>query len=155
MNDRVQAPARLDQFALQYPVRVRWAETDKQGIVFNGHYLTWFDIAQTEHFRSIGFRYPNGLERFGLDIFVVNANLDYRAPAHFDEMVTLGARVEYLGRTSLRYRMAVFREETLLVEGTITYVIATREGRVPAPIPDDFVARVLGFERVAPARKAG
>jgi acyl-CoA thioester hydrolase len=155
MTERAQAATRPEDFALQHPTRVRWAETDKQGIVFNGHYLTWFDIAQTEHFRSLGFRYPNGLERFGLDIFVVNANLDYRAPAHFDEIVTLCARVEYLGRTSLRYRMAVFREATLLVEGTITYVIATKEGRVPSPIPGDFIERVGAFERIAPARKTG
>lgn len=154
MNDRAQAPSRIEQFALHHPIRVRWAETDRQGIVFNGHYLTWFDIAQTEHFRSIGFRYPNGLERFGLDIFVVNATIDYRAPAGFDDMVTLCARVEYLGRTSLRFRMAVFREATLLVEGTVTYVIATREGRTPAPLPADFVDRVLAFECLPPARKA-
>ena len=153
MSDRTQAPAAPADFALLHPTRVRWAEVDKQGIVFNGHYLTWFDIAQTEHFRSIGFRYPNGLERFGLDIFVVNAALDYRTPAHFDEMITLGARIEYLGRSSLRYRMAVFREATLLVEGTITYVVATKEDRVPRPIPDAFVAKVLAFEKRVPARK--
>ena len=154
MSERTQAPARPDDFALLHPIRVRWAETDKQGIVFNGHYLTWFDIAQTEHFRAMGYRYPNGLARHGLDIFAVNANLDYRSPAHFDEMVTLAGRVDYLGRSSLRYRMAVFREDTLLVEGSVTYVIATKDGRVPSPIPVDFVAKVLAFEKIAPARKA-
>lgn len=155
MTERTQAPSSLDDFALLHPIRVRWAETDKQGIVFNGHYLTWFDIAQTEHFRSLGFRYPTGLEQYGLDIFVVNANIDYRAPAHFDEVVTLAARIEYLGRTSLRFRMAVFREEELLVEGRVTYVIATKDGRAPSLLPDAFVARVLAFERVEPERKAG
>lgn len=155
MSERTQEPATPADFALLHQTRVRWAEVDKQGIVFNGHYLTWFDIAQTEHFRSLGFRYPNGLERHGLDIFAVNANLDYRSPAHFDEVVTLAARIEYLGRSSLRYRIAVFRDATLLVEGTITYVIATKEGRVPTPIPDEFVQKVLAFETRPPLRKPG
>ncbi|HYF09634.1 MAG TPA: thioesterase family protein [Acetobacteraceae bacterium] len=155
MSERSQAPARIEEFALQHPVRVRWAETDRQGIVFNAHYLMYFDLAQTEHFRALDWRGANGFRRFGLDIFVVNANLDYRASAAFDEMITLCARVEHLGRTSLRYRMAVFRDEVLLVEGTITYVVATREGRVPTPIPQEFVDRVMALERVPPARKAG
>lgn len=155
MSERTQASTRPDDFALLHPIRVRWAETDKQGIVFNGHYLTWFDIAQTEHFREMGYRYPNGLERHGLDIFVVNATIDYRSPAHFDEMVTLAARIEYLGRSSLRFRMAVFRDDALLVEGTVTYVIATKEGRVPSPMPVAFVERVLAFEKRSPERKAG
>jgi len=142
-----------EDYASSHRLRVRWAEVDMQGIVFNGHYLTYFDIAQTEHFRLMGYRDPNGLARHGLDIFTVNANLDYRAPAHFDEMVTLAGRVEYLGRTSLRYRMAVFRDDTLLVEGSITYVIATREGRIPSPIPGDFIAAVTALERIAPVRK--
>ena len=155
MNETTQAPPRPDDFAMLHPIRVRWAETDKQGIVFNGHYLTWFDIAQTEHFRCMGFRYPTGLAQHGLDIFVVNANIDYRSPAHFDEMVTLAARIEYLGRSSLRFRMAVFRDDALLVEGTVTYVIATKDGRVPSPMPEVFIAKVLAFEKRAPARKAG
>ena len=154
MSEQTQAPSRPEDFSLRHPIRVRWAETDAQGIVFNGHYLTWFDIAQTEHFRSMGYRYPDGLTQFGLDIFMVNATLDFRAPAHFDEMVTLCARVDRLGRTSLRFRMAVFREETLLAEGRVTYVIATRGARVPTPLPEPLIARILAFEALAPDRKA-
>ena len=153
MSEPAQAPSRPEDFSLRHPIRVRWAETDQQGIVFNGHYLTWFDIAQTEHFRSMGFRYPDGLAQFGLDIFMVNANLDYRAPAHFDDMVTLAARVDQLGRTSLRFRMAAFRDETLLADGRVTYVIATREARVPTPLPAPLVTRILAFETLAPDRK--
>lgn len=153
MSVRTQAPSRPEDFSLRHAIRVRWAETDAQGIVFNGHYLTWFDIAQTEHFRGMGYRYPDGLAQFGLDIFMVNANLDYRAPAHFDEMVTLCARVDQLGRTSLRFRMAVFRDDTLLADGRVTYVIATREARVPTPLPEAMIARILAFEALAPDRK--
>lgn len=155
MSERTQEPARPADFTLLHPIRVRWAETDKQGIVFNGHYLTWFDIAQTEHFRALGFRHPTGLAQYGLDIFAVNANLDYRSPAQFDEMVTLAARIDHFGRTSLRYRMAVFRDDMLLVEGSITYVIATREGRVPSPIPEALIAKALAFEKRAPSRRPG
>src|SRR6185436_18541423 len=86
-----------------HPLRVRWAEVDKQDIVFNGHYLTYFDVAITEFWRAIGVPYPAIVERWGSDLFVVKAGLEYHAPAHYDDVLDIGVRVARIGTSSLRF----------------------------------------------------
>src|ERR1700752_3383757 len=71
-----------------HPLRVRYAECDKQGVVFNSHYLAWFDISMTELFRAAFGSYGVNLER-GVDIVVGEARLRFRAPARFDDLVDL------------------------------------------------------------------
>ncbi len=149
------APATLTDFAFAHRLRVRYAELDPQRIVFNAHYLTYFDVALTEYLRTLEFRGADGFAAQGTDIHVVNATLDFRASARHDDELLVAARVEYLGRTSFRFRMACFRDPALLVEARLTYVNATRDGQVPAPLPEAFVAKVLAFERIAPERRAG
>ena len=58
-----------EHFGLRERLRVRWAETDMQGIVFNGHYLTYFDVAITEYWRAIGMPYPAAFAGTGVDLF--------------------------------------------------------------------------------------
>jgi acyl-CoA thioester hydrolase len=147
------APTTLGDFAFAHRLRVRYAELDPQRIVFNAHYLTYFDVALTEYLRALEFRGEAGFAGHGTDIHVVNATLDFRASARHDDELLVAARVEYLGRTSMRFHMACFRDPTLLVEARLTYVNATRDGQVPAPLPAGFVAKVLAFERIMPERK--
>ncbi|HYC04013.1 MAG TPA: thioesterase family protein [Azospirillaceae bacterium] len=148
------APPTPEEFALLHPLRVRWAEVDPQGIVFNPNYFTYFDLGMTEYMRAIGLPYPDGLAPHGTDIFAVNATANFRASARFDEEIRIGARAARLGTTSLRFRMAVFRGAELLVDGEMVYVNAARDGdRRPTPLPDPLVERILAFEKVAPERK--
>lgn len=151
MGDRQPAPSSED-FEFFHDLRVRWAEVDPQGIVFNAHYLTYADVAFTEYMRTIGFPYPAGLEAFGTDLFAVSASLDYRGSARFDDEIEIGVRVDRIGRTSIRFLIAVFRDRELLVTIRLTYVNATREGMTPTPIPEPFVERTLAFERTKPER---
>jgi acyl-CoA thioester hydrolase len=58
------------EFRFAHRLRVRWAEVDRQGIVFNGHYLTYFDVGITEYYRALGFPYPDGLAPHGTDLYV-------------------------------------------------------------------------------------
>ena len=146
-------PSTLTDFAFAHRLRVRWAELDPQRIVFNAHYLTYFDVALSEYMRAIGFKAPDGLAKHGCDIVLANANLDFRASARHDDELLLVARIARLGRTSLQFRMACFRGDRLLVEGWLTYVNVTLGAHVPAPLPEPFVAKVLGFECIAPDRK--
>ena len=76
-----------DAFRLREQLRVRWAETDLQGIVFNGHYLTYFDVAITEYWRAIGLPYPAAFAGIGVDVFAVKSTVEYLAPARFDEVI--------------------------------------------------------------------
>ena len=147
------APTTLDDFAFAHRLRVRYAELDPQRIVFNAHYLTYFDVALTEYLRALEFRGAAGFAAHGTDIHVVNATLDFRASARHDDELLVAARVEYLGRSSFRFRMGCFRDSALLVAGRLTYVHATRDGQAPTPLPEAFVAKVLAFERTPPERK--
>lgn len=145
-------PSILADFVLTTPLRVRWAEVDMQGIVFNPHYLTYADVAMTEYMRAVGFPYPDALLPFGADIFAVNANVDFRSSARFDDDLTLAVRTQRFGRTSMLFRIAVFRGEDLLCDVRNTYVCATPKEQTPVPVPVAFVDAVAAYERVAPAR---
>lgn len=139
-------------FAFFHTLRVRWAELDPQGIVFNPNYLVYFDTAGTEYMRAIGYAYPVGLSELGADLYTVNANANYRDSARYDDVLDIGVRVGKIGRSSMRFDFGVFRDDDLLVDGALTYVCAGGSPRVSVPVPDAFVDRILAFEKTPPAR---
>jgi acyl-CoA thioester hydrolase len=100
----------------------------------------------------VGFPYPDALLPFGADIFAVNANVDFRSSARFDDELTLAVRTQRFGRTSMLFRIAVFRGEALLCDVRNTYVCATPKEQTPVPVPAAFVDAVMAWERVAPER---
>ena len=83
-----------------HTLRVRYAECDQQGVVFNAHYLAYVDVAITELWRAAFGSYGEMLER-GLDVVVAEAQLRFRAAAHFDDEVTLEVTVTHMGNTSI------------------------------------------------------
>lgn len=143
-------PSALTDFVFTTPLRVRWADCDMQGIVFNPNYLVYADVAMTEYMRAVGYPYPETLLPFGVDVFAVNANVDFRSSATFDDDLTLAVRTQRFGRTSFLFRIGMFRGEDLLCDVRTTYVCASPTDRVPAPVPEAFKAAVAAFERVAP-----
>ena len=119
---------------LRHPLRVRYAEVDAQGVVFNAHYLAWFDMNMTELWRAAFGSYQAALDR-GIDIVVVTAQLTYRASARFDELVDLEVSVSGTGTTSLTTEHAVRRDGQLLVAGTLRHVIVDTRTMTKMPIP--------------------
>jgi len=138
-------------FTFSHSLRVRWAEVDRQGIVFNGHYLLYFDIGITEYWRAIGYPYPDALLAEGSDMFVKKATLEYHGPAHYDDLLDVLVRVARIGRTSLQFLLEIHRGETHLIEGEIIYVNADPSTRKPAPVAAFLREAIARFERVAPA----
>ena len=119
-------------------LRVRYGECDPQGVVFNAHFLAYFDIAITELFRAALGGYQAIVDR-GVDFVVAEAGLRYRQPAHFDEELRLEVAVTRLGRTSITTSYRVRRDAALLVEGTLRHVLVELKGRKPGAktaIPD-------------------
>ena len=119
-------------------LRVRYGECDPQGVVFNAHFLAYFDIAITELFRAALGGYQAIVDR-GVDFVVADAGLRYRHAAHFDEELTLEVAVTRLGTTSITTGYRVLRDAELLVEGTLRHVLVELEGRKPGAktaIPD-------------------
>jgi acyl-CoA thioester hydrolase len=117
-----------------HELRVRYGECDPQGIVFNANYLSYFDIAVTELWREAIGPWQAMVER-GYDVVVAEANLRFRAPARFDDVIALGARVAELGVTSLRLELEIRRDGELLVEGWLrqVFVDAKTWGKTEIP----------------------
>ena len=128
-------PGKAD-FRFSHSLRVRWAEVDPQGIVFNGNYLTYADVGITEYFRALRVAYPDALTEGGCDFYAIKTTLEYKAPAHFDQLLDIDIRVARLGRSSLTFEMAIWGGEMLLTTGEIVYVLALSAPRASAPLPD-------------------
>lgn len=146
---RVLSVSRGD-FCFSHPLRVRWAEVDRQGIVFNGHYLTYFDVGITEYWRAIGYPYPDALLEHGNDTFAVKATIEYKTPARYDDLLEVMVRVARIGRTSLQFVLQIDRGETQLVAGELIYVNADADTRKPVPVPVFLRNAIVRFERVPP-----
>ncbi|HBX56178.1 acyl-CoA thioesterase [Pseudomonas sp. UBA2684] len=138
-----------DAFTFFHPLRVRWAEVDPQNIVFNGHYLTYADVAITEYFRALGVVYPGDLSREGGDFFAIKSVLEYLAPAHFDDQLQIGVRVARLGRSSLSFNLGIWRADEALTQGELIYVHADSASRRSRALPEWLREKVRGYERYA------
>src|SRR5689334_8729895 len=125
-----------DVFRFSHPLRVRWAEVDPQGIVFNANYLMYFDVAGTEYWRALGCEYPAAFLDQGLDTFAVKATLEFKKPAKFDEVIELCVRTARIGRTSLSLALEIHRGSDHLVSGELVYVVASASERKPTPVPE-------------------
>src|SRR3954470_10718341 len=140
-------------FACVARLRVRWAEVDMQKIVFNGHYLTYIDTAVAEYWREIGLPYPEGyVERYGADVFLRKATVEYLGSARYDDELAIGCRVAKLGRSSMTFCFQIFRQEEAapLVTAELVYVNADPAKRTATPLPEEVRAKVRGYEKVAP-----
>jgi acyl-CoA thioester hydrolase len=145
--------------ALVHTLRVRYGECDLQGIVFNAHYLNYFDTSITELWRSACGSYQAMLDR-GVDIVLAEATLRFRRPARFDEELTLAIAVTHIGNTSVVTRHTASRggEELaageLLAEGELRHVLVDRVTVEKTPLPDWLRAGLEPF-RVADPAPAG
>jgi acyl-CoA thioester hydrolase len=127
-------------YAFTAKTRVGFSDTDAQGIVYYGRYNPYFDLARVEYLRSLGLlRYESAGE------FVMRANdVEYFAPARFDDELEIHVRVARVGRTSITYEFAAHRlpDETLMVTAHQTLVYVDLGARVALPIPDDYKERL-------------
>ncbi|WP_020201588.1 MULTISPECIES: YbgC/FadM family acyl-CoA thioesterase [Cupriavidus] len=140
-----------EQFRHSMPLRVRWAEVDPQSIVFNAHYLTYCDICVTEYWRAVGIRYPEDvLHAHGVDIFVVKSTLEYHASARFDDVLDIRGRIARMGRSSMLFRVEMYRGDEHLITGEIVYVCAGPESRKSTPVPGAVREKILAYEVVTP-----
>lgn len=118
-----------------HTIRVRYAECDAQGVVFNAHYLAFFDISMTELWRAAFGSYQEMLDR-GVDIVVAEATLQFRGAARFDDQLAMTVAIERLGNTSIPSRHCIRRGDELLVQGTMRHVMVERRTLAKTPIPE-------------------
>ena len=123
--------------------RVWFSDTDAQGVVYYGRYLPYFDHARTEYHRHLGSLGVDGAE------FVMRAsNVEYHAPARFDDLLECFVRVSRLGRTSATYECAAYRvsDDALMVTATQTLVLVDLASRRPTPVPETARSPIRAFE---------
>ena len=131
-------------FKFSARTRVGFSDTDAQGVVYYGRYNPYFDLARVEYLRALG---QLSTERAG--DFVMRANdVEYFAPAQFDDELEIYARVSRIGRTSVTFEFAAYRlpDETLMVTAHQTVVYVDLATRSPVPVPEDYRAAVRGLE---------
>ncbi len=133
-------------FRTLHRLRVRWAEVDLQGIVFNGHYLMYLDTAVADHWRGMGLPYVESMQRLGGDLYVKRAALDYSASARLDDLLDIGIRCLRVGRSSLQFQGAVFVQDRLLVTGELIYVFADPATQKSRAVPAELRAIVEAYE---------
>lgn len=124
------------------PIVPRYAEVDQQGVVFNGHYLTWFDEACTAFLDRLPVDYE-GLMARGFDFKVVHSDIDYLASVRWRDTVRVAVRCEQIGTTSFTLAFSVLRTgageaEQVAVQGRNTYVVVSTDDWAKRPIPDPF-----------------
>jgi len=132
------------------PLRVRWAEIDAQGIVFNGHYLTYLDTAISGYWRALALPYADTMKQLGGDLFVRRATLDYLGSARYDDRLDIGIRCREFGNSSMKVDGAVFRGDQLLVQSDMVYVFADAIAQTPQRLPDALRDIIHGFEAGQP-----
>jgi YbgC/YbaW family acyl-CoA thioester hydrolase len=131
-------------------LRVRWAEIDQQKIVFNGHYLMYFDTAITGYWRALALPYAQTLESLDGDLFVRKATLEYEGSARLDDLLDVGIRCARVGTSSMTFEAGVFRGEELLVSGEIVYVFADPRTQSSRPVPPALREVLQDFEAGRP-----
>jgi acyl-CoA thioester hydrolase len=137
-------------FSFFHTLRVRWSEVDLQAIVFNGHYLNYFDVAFTEYWRETGLPDVIAQSEAGLEVFARKASVEYHAPARFDDLLDIGVRCADIGRSSMRFVLEIYRGDEQLVSGEMTYVYADCRVRKSEPVPELWRNRLHAIEKRRP-----
>lgn len=136
-----------EAFRFEVRLRVRFAETDAQRVVYNGTYFTYLEVGRVEYLRSLGFAISYKRPRLW-DITVAEAFCRYHAPARFDEELAVRLRAGELKGSSFRFDYRIERREDrvlLTTAHTVQVFLDPASGR-PMRIPDDVRAAIERFE---------
>ncbi len=118
-------PVQRESYRFLHRLQVRWAEVDMQQVVFNGHYLLYFDTAMSAFWKALGLPYAQSLQTLGGDLYVKKASLTYHRPARLDDWIDVGIGLTRLGHSSFTLHTAMFVQDRLLVSGEMIYVFTT------------------------------
>jgi acyl-CoA thioester hydrolase len=112
-------------------IRVRYAETDRMGLLHHANYLVYFEQGRTELLRACGLAYKD-LEDQGYLLVLTRAEVRYRSPARYDDLLTLRTTVVRTTAVRIDHRYELLRDGVLLAEGGTTLACVDRDGRVQA-----------------------
>jgi YbgC/YbaW family acyl-CoA thioester hydrolase len=138
--------AKRQDFRSNTRMRVRWSEVDLQKIVFNAHYLMYFDTAVANYWRDLAMPYEETVSQWGGDLYVKKASVEYFASARYEDQMDVMLKCAKVGNSSLVFEGAIFRADKLLVTCELIYVFADTGTQKSKPMPDAFRYLLAGFE---------
>ena len=136
----------MDGFHFHTDVRVRFAETDAQGVAHNTAYIVWFEVARVDYLARYAGGYQSIRDR-GLEAFVTETHVHYFEPARFDDRVLIHARCSHLKGARFRFEYLIERDDgTKLAQGWTGHAIVDATTFRPVRMPDWFAEAVASAE---------
>ena len=129
-------------------LRVRYAETDKMGVVYHSNFVIWFEVGRVELLRQLGFQYSEMEQKDNCHIPVVDLRVRYKAPAQYDDEIVVRTQIKNVRSSLLHFSYEVFRESdrTLLATGETVHIIVDDKLERKA-LPEKYMQAFNGLKR--------
>ena len=129
-------------------IRVRYAETDKMGIVHHSNYLIWFEAGRSDFCRARGFSYKEMEEEDGALLVVAESYVRYKSPAFYEDILTVRTRIAEFRSRSIRFVYEIHRasDDELLAEGETLHLVTDADKKVKL-MPESYRERLLAEPR--------
>ena len=110
-------------------LRVRYAETDKMGVVYHSNFVIWFEVGRVELLRQLGFQYSEMEAEDNCHIPVVDLRVRYKSPALYDDEIVVRTQIKKVRSSLLHFSYEIFREadRTLLATGETMHIIVNNK----------------------------
>jgi acyl-CoA thioester hydrolase len=138
----------MEGYTFSTEVRVRFADTDAQGIAHNASYLVWFEVARVEYLREHAGGYQ-ALRDHGVEALVLESHCRYVAPARFDDLLSVHTRCVDVRGARFRYEYAIVRDDgALMAEGYTSHACVDAATLAPTRVPDWLKDAIASAERM-------
>ena len=117
-------------------IRVRYAETDKMGVVYSANYFVWFEVARADLLRSLGWT-SREMEHAGVSLPVIEAHCEYRRPARYDDEIEVRTKGRMLSpvRMEFTYEIVLREDQSIAASGHTIHAALDHAGK-PCRLPD-------------------
>jgi acyl-CoA thioester hydrolase len=143
----------VHEFTIATPVRVRFAETDAQGIAHNSSYFVWFEVARVDYLQQLAGGYK-AIREQGIEALVLECHVRYRKPAVFDDQLLVRSRCVDIRGARFRFEYAVERDGELLADGWTAHGIVDATSFRPTRMPEWLVSSLAAAEASSSASPA-
>lgn len=137
-------------FRFFHRLRVRWAEVDMQKIVFNAHYLTYFDVGISEYWRALALPYEDAMHQLAGELYLKKASVEFNASARMDDTLDVAMSCSRIGNSSMTMTGAIFRGEEHLITAELIYVFADPATQTSKPVPEPLRVALQAYEAGEP-----
>lgn len=138
----------MDGYTFSVPIRVRFADTDAQGVAHNSAYLVWFEVARVEYLRAFAGGYQALRDR-GVEALVLESFCRYRVPAVFDDELVVHTRCVGLRGARFRYEYVILRGDEVIADGHTEHACVDAVTLRPTRTPDWLVEAITAAEGAA------